>query len=160
MGEQSHLWFLPSRSTFTDMSLFVLSATLSRGGVSAAGARPRLQIECGACRHVLGGFDSRPSPPTKAAKKSPGLLPLYQSATGAKKTQPNSHSGRASLLKHSTKPLWQWKAFGRESLRISHSNCVISLRPPAKTLRSLNSGPGWLKRNTDNFYLCGIIWLE
>ena len=39
------------------------SASVHGGGVSVAGARPRLQIECGACRHALGGFDSRPPPP-------------------------------------------------------------------------------------------------
>ena len=34
------------------------------GSVSAAGARPGLQIRWGVWRHVPGGFDSRPLPPT------------------------------------------------------------------------------------------------
>ncbi|GEM_PF-3662273 len=38
------------------------------GEVSEAGARPRLQIECGARRRVPGGFDSRPSPPPEVRR--------------------------------------------------------------------------------------------
>ncbi len=41
------------------------TATVDGGEVSDAGARPRLQIECEASRDVSGGFDSRPSPPTR-----------------------------------------------------------------------------------------------